>query len=279
MKSKIESVYTTLNGRLAARIDVAYNNYQGFVAQYGYTIDTADDVCVQNYRALRQVFNNISTAQYEFLVNSQNFNVPQEEQDKYEAIKRALKAFEYYDASQGLSAYEFNDRVPVEDITRVVTEYDVVRNKDYTVDREKRETVYENVKELLESDLVKEKLGDSFDLDSLGDTVRDFIFSDKLVNTLISMIYPIVIDNFAPVWATQLPPTYDKTESGATFTFSIKDNLCSLREALAKLGLYALPNQLAAQSVMNAFFPVIVWSMMIAAITRARSNVLVWCIP
>ncbi|MCR5782707.1 MAG: hypothetical protein K6G90_08230 [Clostridia bacterium] len=253
MQSKIDSIYTTLNARLTARIDVAYDNYQGFVDVYGYEINTADDVCVQNYRALRQVFNNLNHTQFDFLVDSDNFNVPAETVRRYELIKRALLAFEYYDASRGLSAYEFNDRIPVEDITRIVTENDQVRNKDYTVDREKRETVYNKVKELLESDLVKGLLGDSFDLSSLGDTVNDFIFSDKLVNKLISMIYPIVIDNFAPVWATQLPETYPYSQSGFNFNFQIKRNLNTLREALVKLELYSLPDQLAARPVMDSF--------------------------
>lgn len=253
MQSKIDSIYTTLNARLTARIDIAYDNYQGFVEQYGYEINTRDDVCVQNYNALRRVFNNLNHTQYDFLVDSDNFAVPAETVRRYELIKRALLAFEYYDASRGLSAYEFNDRIPVEDITRIVTEDDQVRNKDYTVDREKRETVYNNVKALLESDLVKGLLGDSFDLSSLGDTVNDFIFSDKLVNKLISMIYPIVIENFAPVWATQLPDTYPYSQSGFSFTFQIKRNLNTLREALAKLELYALPDQLAARPVMDSF--------------------------
>ena len=253
MQSKIDSIYTTLNARLTARVDTAYNYYQSFVAEYGYEINTADDVCVSNYTALRQVFNNLNQTQFDFLVASENFTVPEETVEKYEQLKRALLAFRYYDASQGLSAYEFNERIPVEDITRVITEYDVVRNKDYTVDREKRETVYANVKTLLETDLVKGLLGDGLDLSSLGDTLQGFIFSDSLVNTLISLVYPIVLDNFAPVWATQLPETYQISQSGATFNFTIKPNLCSLREALQKLGLYALPNQLAAQPVMNAF--------------------------
>ena len=253
MQAKIDSIYTALNARLTARVDTAYNYYQSFVAEYGYEINTADDVCVENYTALRQVFNNLNHTQFDFLVASENFTVPEETVWKYEQIKRALIAYEYYDASRGLSAYEFNDRIPVEDITRVITEYDVARNKDYTVDREKRETVYANVRKLLDSDLAKDLLGDGLDLSSLGDTLEGFIFSDSLVNTLISLVYPIVLDNFAPVWATQLPETYPYSQSGFNFSFDIKSNLNTLREALAKLELYALPNQLAAQSVMNAY--------------------------
>ena len=78
MQSKIDSIYTTLNARVTARIDTAYDNYMGFVEQYGYTINTADDINVQNYTALRQVFNNINSTHYIFLLNNVHFAVPEE---------------------------------------------------------------------------------------------------------------------------------------------------------------------------------------------------------
>ncbi|MBR5427870.1 MAG: hypothetical protein IK118_05935 [Clostridia bacterium] len=252
MQTKIDEIYTALNAKIEAKINTSYDLYADFVAQYGYTINTADDVSVQNYNALRTAFAQLNSTHYDFLAASPNFDIPEETVAKYNAVKNALFAFYNYDASKGLSAYQFNNQ-KLEDILRLVSTADVARNLDYTVDAEKRAVMYENVKALLGSDLVKGLLGDSFDLSSLGDTVKDFIFSDSLVNTLISLVYPIVIDNFAPVWATQLPETYQITQSGATFNFTIKPNLCSLREALQKLGLYALPNQLATCSVLDAY--------------------------
>lgn len=262
MTAKINSVYVTLGGRHTGNIEVAYDNYQAFVAQYGSEINTSDDVSMQNYRALRQVFNNINSTQVEFLIGSANFknavgkDAYDEFKEKYELVRNALIAFEYFDLTGGVSAYQFNLREPAEDITRVVHDYDVVRNLDYVVDADKREIAYDNVRKLLESDLVKDALGLDLSetLGGLADTLRGAIFSDNFVNTLISMIYPIVIDNFAPVWATQLPETYGPiSESGFNFTFNIRDNLCSLREALDKLGLYAMPNQLAARPELNAY--------------------------
>ena len=261
MQSKIDSIYTTLGGRHKGNIDVAYNNYRNFVDVYGSEINTSDDVSMQNYRALRQVFNNINSTQVEFLIGSANFKnavgktAYDEFKERYELVRNALIAFEYFDFSNGVSAYQFNLREPAEDITRVVHDYDQVRNLDYVVDADKRETAYDNVRKLLESDLMKNTLGlDLSVLDGLADTLRGAIFSDSFVNTLISMIYPIVIDNFAPVWATQLPETYGPIEeSGLEFTFTIKPNLCTLRQALDKLGLYAMPNQLAARPELNAY--------------------------
>ena len=262
MKAKINSVYTTLGGRHTGNIDVAHNAYQTFVAQYGTEIKSADDVSMQNYRELRQIFNNINSEQVEFLIGSANFknavgkDAYDEFKRKYELVRNALIAVEYFDLTGGVSAYQFNLREPAEDITRVVHDYDQVRNLDYVVDADKREIAYTNVRQLLESDLVKDTLGLDLGetLGGLADTLKSAIFSDSFVNTLISMIYPIVIDNFAPVWATQLPEKYGPIEeSGLKFTFDIRDNLCTLRQALDKLGLYAMPNQLAARPELNDY--------------------------
>ncbi len=252
MTAKIDGVYAALNAKVEAKINNAYDLYAGFVAQYGYTIDTSDQVSVANYNQLQTVFAQLDARHYDFLAATDNFDISAEAVEKYNAVKDALFAFMNYDATKGLSAYKF-EKETMTDILRLVTVADVARNADYKVDAEKREEAYEKIKLLLESDLVKGLLGDSFDLSSLGDTVKDFIFSDSLVNTLISLVYPIVIDNFAPVWATQLPETYQITQSGATFNFTIKPNLCSLRSALEKLGLYALPNQLASRSILNDY--------------------------
>ena len=256
MQAKIDSIYTTLNARVTADIDTAYDFYQGFVAVYGYTIDTSDDINVQNYTALRQAFNNIKSAHYNFLLNSNNFNVPQETVDRYELIKRALLAFEYYDASKGLSAYEFNTRVPVEDITRVVNEYDVIRDQDYTVDAEKRATAYENVKTLLNSDLVKGLLGGDdeeggFDLSSLGEGLLDKIYTDDLVNTLVQFVYPVVVVEFAKVWSDLPNPAHVDDPVSVDLTMNYK----GMDEALGNLGLNVLPKQLGNVQVLKTNYP------------------------
>ena len=251
MTSKIDSIYTTLNARLTANIDTAYDRYQTFVALYGYTIEGPDDISIQNYNALKTAIGNVSSEHYEFLYGSPNFALAQETIDKYEALKNAIFAFENYDATKGLSAYDFN-KFEVVDITRVVSENDIVRNQDYTVNAGKRETAYNNVKALLDSDLVKGLLGDSFDLSSLSDTVKDLLFSDTIVNFLMSFVYPYIIQYFAPIWAG-LPETYPYDTANTTFYFPIAANLKSLRTALNDLGLYALPNQLGALAAMNDY--------------------------
>ena len=133
MQEKIGQVYSALNAKVEAKINTAYELYMGFVQQYGYTINTSDDVCVSNYTALQQVFNQLDPAHYNFLKATPHFTVSEEAVARYEEIKNALFAFKNYDATKGLSAYDYN-KVTVADILRQVEDADVVRDKDFTVD-------------------------------------------------------------------------------------------------------------------------------------------------
>ncbi|MBQ6165383.1 MAG: hypothetical protein IJK23_12990 [Clostridia bacterium] len=252
MEAKIDSVYATLNARLEARINTAYEQYQAFVAEYGYTIDTSDDVSVQNYTALQNVFAQLNPVHYDFLAASPNFDIPAETVARYEAVRNAIFAFRNFDATKGLSAYQYN-KEDITDILRLVSTADIARNKDFTVDAEKRTEVYDKIKGLLVSDQLKELLG--FDFATIGQTVQDAIFTDDFINTILTFLYPLIATEFAKVWADlpasvvtrqNLPLVGDKD-------ITINLSLFNMKDALGAVGLQLLP-QLLANNV-NARFP------------------------
>ena len=248
MTTKINDVYGALKTKVEAKINVSYDLYMGFVEQYGYTIDTSDDVCVENYSSLQTSFAHLDTRHYDFIVATDHVEISEEAVSKYNAIKNAVFAFKNFNASKGLSAYEYN-KDEVTDIVRLVTSADVIRDEDFTVDAEKREAVYAKVKDLLNSDLLKELLGDSFDLSTLGDTLSEAIFSNDLVNTLVSFIYPYLVEYFAKTWAG-LPssqPITDPVSTTVNLTYEKIENVFTM------LGFQALPYQLAAKSELNAY--------------------------
>ena len=248
MTTKINDVYGALKTKVEAKINVSYDLYMGFVEQYGYTIDTSDDVCVENYSSLQTSFAQLDTRHYDFIVATDHVEISEEAVSKYNAIKNAVFAFKNFNASKGLSAYEYN-KDEVTDIVRLVTSADVIRDEDFTVDAEKREAVYAKVKDLLNSDLLKELLGDSFDLSTLGDTLSEAIFSNDLVNTLVSFIYPYLVEYFAKTWAG-LPssqPITDPVSTTVNLTYEKIENVFTM------LGFQALPYQLAAKSELNAY--------------------------
>ncbi len=244
MQNKIDTVYAMLNTRVEAQINNAYDQYMAFVAEYGYTINTSDDVNVRNYNDLRTTFSQLNPQHYEFLLNTTHFDVSEETVAKYDAIKNALFAFDNYDVTKGLSAYAFNAEKAT-DILREVSVYDRVRNQNYTVDEVKRATAYSNVKKLLDSDLVKESLG--FDLNkTISDLINGLpekIYTDEFLNTLIKFVYPVVAKEFAKVWA-DLPSTYPLTDPvETTLTLKIDDLHTALGSG--KIDLPLLPDLLA----------------------------------
>ena len=238
MEAKIDSVYAMLNARIEATVNNAYDLYQGFVAEYGYTIDMADDVTIENYNSLRAAFGLLNPAHYDFLAGTEHFDIPEETVAKYEEIRDAVFAFVNYDASKGLSAYKFN-HAEVEDIIRAVSTRDYARNADYDVTDEKVEAIIDMLEEILASDAVKEK----FDLSGTVGGVLDNLYTDDFLNTLVQYVYPLVTKEFAKVWA-DLPSTYDLTDPvTTTLTLSIDD----MPTALGHMGLKLLPNLLATE--------------------------------
>lgn len=237
MEAKIDSVYALLNARIEATVNNAYDLYQGFVAEYGYTVNTSDDVTVNNYNALRSAFGLLNPDHYEFLLGTEHFTVTDETVAKYEEIRDAVFAFVNFDASKGLSAYKYN-RTDVEDIIRAVSSKDYARNADYDVTDEKVEAIIDILEEILASDTVKE----SFDLSGTIGGVLDNLYTDDFLNTLVQYVYPLVTKEFAKVWA-DLPTTYDLTDP-VTTTLTL--NIDNMPTALGKMGLKLLPNLLAS---------------------------------
>ncbi len=250
MEVKIDSVYALLNERLTATINNAYDLYHGFVAEYGYTIDTSNDVTVSNYRALQTAFGQLNPTHYAFLSSTAHFTIPAETVAKYEEIKNAVFAFANFDASKGLSAYAYNHQ-EIADIIRAVSAADVARNADYDVTDEKVEAIIDMLEGLLSSDTIKE----SFDLSGTLTGVLDNLYTDDFLNTLMQYVYPMVAFEFAKVWAG-LPTELKGVETGNTTapTADITLSLNNMPTALNKLGLYLLPN-LLAQSIDGTAYP------------------------
>ena len=238
MKAKIDTVYSMLNARVEATINIAYDLYAGFVAEHGYTINTSDDVTVQNYNDLRAAFGQLNPAHYTFLENTENFDLSEETVRKYTEIRDAVFAFVNFDASKGLSAYKFNKEY-IADIIRQVSAKDVARNADYVVTDEKVNQIVDMLEDILASDAIKEKI----DLAGTIGGITEKIYTDDFLNTLVQFIYPVVVKEFAKVWA-DIPSTLHIDDPVSTDLSLSIDNMPT---ALNKLGLYVLPQALAAQ--------------------------------
>lgn len=249
MEAKIDAVYALLNERVSDTVSGAYDLYQGFVAEYGYTINTSDEVTVANYSALRAAFGRLNPAHYEFLLGTDHFNVPQDVIDKYEEIRDAVFAFVNYDASKGLSAYKYNVQ-EIADIIRAVSDQDIARNLDYAVTDEKVEAIIDILEELLGSDALKDALG--LDLSATVGGLLDKIYTNDFLNTLVQYVYPMVALEFAKVWAG-LPESTVVDAGSPAGDVTINLSLIDMPTALGRLQLQLLPKLLASK--VQAAFP------------------------
>lgn len=237
MDAKIKAVYDMLKARISETIGNAYDLYQGFVAEYGYTINTSDDVTVQNYNALRSAFGLLNPAHYQFFEDSPNAELDPEIVREFEEIRDAVFAFVNFDASKGLSAYKYNKEY-IADIIRQVSARDVARNADYTVTDEKVEAIIDMLENLLGSDAIKEK----FDLSGTVSGLSEKVYTDEFLNTLVQYIYPMVVQEFAKVWSG-IPNSVDTKASGLDVHIDL--SLDSMATVLGKIGLAILPPALA----------------------------------
>ncbi len=240
MEDKIDSVYAMLNARVEAIINTSYDLYQGFVERYGYEINTANDICVQNYTDLRAAIGRLNPDHYNFLVDTEHFDIDPETVRKYEEIENAVFAYVNFDVSLGLSAYKYNKEY-VDDITRYVNDAkDVARDKDYTTSDEDVERLIDMIEALLGTDAIKEK----FDLSGTVGGVLDKLYTDEFVNTLVQYLYPLIVKEFAKVWVN-IPDSVDTEASG--FSVHIDLTLDSMATVLNKIGLAILPPALATK--------------------------------
>ena len=136
----------------------------------------------------------------------------------------------------------------MEDIVRKVSSADLVRDRDYTVDDAKVETLIDTLDFAVGSPDVADLLG--FDLSSLTDLIFGMVYTDDTVNMIVQMLYPMVETEFAKVWAgipdvLEIPDvdTGIKVVSKANVTTEI--NVDDIEPALTAIDFYIFPSTLA----------------------------------
>ncbi len=136
----------------------------------------------------------------------------------------------------------------VADIVREVAPEDRVRNKSYTVDDEKLESLIDMLDFALNSNEVKSLLG----MD-LGAVIRDltkYIYTDSIVNLAVGALYPLVEKEFAKVWA-DLPESLELTDVETGVAVAPKANvnatlhIDTIEDALESIQFYLFPTKLA----------------------------------
>lgn len=223
MKARMESVYATLHSRVEAQIDIATELYAAVSALNG----KIDILNINNYSKYKQAFKSIDTDTYYYLKDeAKNFSMPQATINKFNALSDDFTILENFIATGGFSSFS---QILGDYANREVLPTDIIRDEEYIVNKDKVENVISSIDTLIASDEVKAILGGLLNEDGapldigtmLKDLVAEALFSDALINTIMQMLYPLVLGELLKVWEKDLPTkitdpvtaniTYNKT--------------------------------------------------------------------
>ncbi|MGN1419713.1 MAG: hypothetical protein ACI4W6_10320 [Acutalibacteraceae bacterium] len=124
------------------------------------------------------------------------------------AVYNALKASVYdeyiaFASTFGFSKYEKSE---IEYASREVYPNDQVKTEAYDVTAENLENTVEKLDSFLTSETFTELIGGKDIKTALSEAVENAVYSDSLINTVVQLLYPLVLGEFEKVWET-LPLT------------------------------------------------------------------------
>lgn len=183
VEAYIASIDTTLTERVEAQIDEAVNNYTEF-----------GEITIRNYRAVLDAIGGVETRIFEVITLSEEY---QAKYDQFSAYSDELNAFA---ASKGLSNWK---EVDVEYPTREAMPGDMARTAEetYSVDADKLNTVVSKIDSLMQNEELVSLLTDlgvaGLDgtvANTIKGAVEDNLYTNEMVNTVITAIYPALVD-------------------------------------------------------------------------------------
>lgn len=208
MKAHMDSVYDTLHGRVLAQIDAATELYAVIKALNG----RIDVLTVNNYSKYKRAFDSLDRDTYEYLKNeAKNFTMPQTTINKYNALKGDFTKYSDFIATGGFNSFaqQFIDYQ-----NREVLGTDLVRDEEFEVTKAKLEKVVAGLDKAITSEeigallgsLLGAEEGEDFNLGvMLTDMVKDMLFTDSFINTVVGALYPLILGELVKVWNKELP--------------------------------------------------------------------------
>ena len=206
MLEYMANAFVVLQTRTENEILTAKKLLDNYKAAYGTTVTM---VSVSKYKAFRYAVETINRPAVEYLQASPNATISQEVLDILATIDVTFPAYEEFLASKGFSNWQtstipnFSREDSEEDIVRENVDLDGDGIGEYEVTDAKIQNVIDILDAALSSNAVK---GIGLDLGTLlSGLVEDVIISDSFINTVVNMLYPLVLKEFGKVFANDLP--------------------------------------------------------------------------
>lgn len=231
---------TVLADRFAAEVDFAYSVYQTLGAP---TVIES----VQDFIKLKVALGGLEPDILDFLAEKNEIALVSDETiEKYNELYGAIyKEYERFAATYGFSNYE---QTKLTYISREVYSNDKLKTEAYDVTSAKLENIISKLDTFVTGAQFADLTG--LDLAETINSVTDMLYTDDIVNLVVSYLYPLIADEFIKVWDGINPVMKQPGSSLAkdlnNSEVTIYLNLDTVEEATESAGLYLFPNTLAS---------------------------------
>lgn len=202
MNSYMAQAYVALQTRVENQIGYAYDLYEVYYSLYENNVTMAS---LTYFNTLKKAIEAIETDAYNWLkVNSLYGEISDEAIGQYDNLQVIYGQYGTFVANRGFDTYT---QTLVETV-RPDTDKDIARkneNGEYKTTDEDIEKIIRLIESALKDDEIKALIGEisgaeNFDIaDILGSLIAN-LYSDQVINSLISTVYPIVAKAFLDVW-------------------------------------------------------------------------------
>ena len=251
MNDYMAQAYAALKARVTTQIDSAYGLYEAYYELYENNVTMASLTAFNN---LKRAIETIEAEAYSWMKSAHDTYgtaITQESIDKYGALEVIYGQYGTFVANRGFDHYS---ETKVETI-RPDTENDIARkneNGEYRVADEDAEKVIALLEEALKNKEIKRLLGglvgyegEEFTIGGLLNSLIEGIYSDELINTIISFVYPVVSRAFLDVWEGINPVVKTKADIGLEVDINAKLSLYDVDAAIEAAGMALAPINLA----------------------------------
>lgn len=208
MLNYMDNAYAVLNARVETQINLAYDLYTAHKEIYGPTVHY---VSLESYLIVTDSIGKIDTPAYEFMKSTPNFSFNPETVTKYNELQDLLLAYDKFADSMGFDSFyhvkiaDFEREDTIDDNFRQNTDKDGDGVGEYITN----DAQIEKIIKLVDTALTDANIAGALGLDlgkMLTDLIEGVIISDSFINTVVNMLYPLVLKEFGRVFANDLPP-------------------------------------------------------------------------
>ena len=259
----IEYLYSLLGARYTAQVEIVDETYTSIGRP-------TSNLSISQYSKLNAYVNGIEQNIVDFL-DAEGYGslVTSATRAKYAAIDTELMpAFRGFEADRGYNNFKAEDVLirredNADEFFRENADLDGDGIGEYEVTDANVNNIVELLDALLKDETIAKLLGDLINKDENGEPtgeafnlgalitnlLNESVFTDELLNTIIQFVYPLVLKEFAKVWAGLAPTitvVVPNVALGMDANVKCGLGLDDVETAIASVGLYIAPTTLAA---------------------------------